>query len=155
MGIIAEFELEAASFVFEDALLLPTIDRIEFERVVPTQTSTMPFFWVWGTAFDDFERIAHTEPSLESLEEVTAVSGGRLYRAMWTDRVSTLLRGVHASDAVLLAACGRETGWLFEIRFPSDDRLSTFSEHCLTHELSLYSGSCTRCRLRMHRLDTD
>ncbi|NGM68562.1 hypothetical protein G6M89_05970 [Natronolimnobius sp. AArcel1] len=131
MGIIAEFELEPESFVLEEALVLPSVDRVEFERIVPTQLSTMALFWVWGTKFDEFERLARSDPALETLESLMTESDSRLYHATWTDRVTDLCDGLQASDAVLLGACGRETGWEFEIRFPSDDRLSTFSSQCL------------------------
>ncbi|WP_165875356.1 helix-turn-helix domain-containing protein [Natrarchaeobius chitinivorans] len=129
--------MTADEFVLGDALLVPEIDRIEFERVVPARKSVMPFFWVWGTDFDEFEYEAETEPEISKLVHVDSFEDGRLYRAEWSQYVSGLVRGIKQCDAVLLSGTGEKDHWEFEIRFPNKDDLTDFSSQCIEKELEL------------------
>lgn len=129
--------MRAEEFVFGDALLLSGVDRIEFEQVVPSRTSVMPFFWVWGSDFEAFEREAESESTVSAVTPVDSFEDGRLYRAEWSGSVSGLIRGIKSCDAMLLSGVGEDDRWTFEVRFPSDDALTAFGTRCVEEELTL------------------
>jgi predicted DNA binding protein len=141
MGIIAEFGMAPAEFVLGDVLVLPEVQCIEFECVVPARTSQSPFFWVWGTDFDAVEDVLCADSAIGDVEPVNTFEDGRLYRTEWREYVPALLRAIRASDGRILSAAGDETGWGLEIRFPDKDALERFSARCKDDDLALTMNS--------------
>lgn len=135
MSIIAELGMAPDEFVLGDALLLPAIDRVEFERVVPTRKSVMPFFWAWGSSFEGFEREAEKESAIAEVTTVDTFEDGRLYRAEWCERVPGFVRAIRENHALFQSGSGDVEGWNFELRFPDQESLIGFREFYEANDL--------------------
>lgn len=128
MSIIAELGMKPNEFVLGDALSVPAVERVEFERVVPTRKAVMPFFWAWGSSFEAFEREAAAEPAITGVSTVDTFEDGRLYRAKWSERVPGFVRAIRENDALFQSGSGNAEGWRFELRFSDQESLTGFRE---------------------------
>ena len=127
MGLVAEFSLDASEFVFGEALESPTISRIEFDCNIPARHGIMPYFWVWGREFEEFESAIEAEPAVGTVTRVDELADTRLYRAEWRSGVSDLLAATQESNGVIQAITG-EIGWHIEMRFDRHEDLQTFTD---------------------------
>ncbi|ELY52604.1 helix-turn-helix domain-containing protein [Natronolimnohabitans innermongolicus] len=127
MSLVAEFSLPADDFVLGDALQLEGIDRVEFDCNIPARRDIMPYFWVWGTAFDAFESVSEGESAIEYLETVDTLEGTRLYRGEWNAGISTLLEATQESDAIVRDVIG-ETRWELELWFDTHTDVTVFAD---------------------------
>lgn len=141
MSLVAEFSLPVDGFVLGDALQLGDIDRIDFDCNIPARSDVMPYFWVWGSRFDEFERVAERETALECVRLVDELEHNRLYRAEWRTHVSYLLGATCQSNGLVRGVTG-ENRWEIDVLFERRDDLQAFS--------SYYSG--TAFDLKLERL---
>lgn len=128
MSVIAEFSLPVDDFVLGGALQLEGIERIEFDCNIPARTDTMPYFWVWGNRFDQFEAVLDQEPAIDSVTAIDELAGTRLYRATWQSHVSYLLAATQRSNGVIRGVTG-DTRWEFELLFEQRTDLTTFTDY--------------------------
>lgn len=128
MSVIAEFSLPVDDFVLGSVLQLEGIKRIEFDCNIPAQTDSMPYFWVWGNQFDQFEAAVDQEPAIDSVTAVDELDGTRLYRATWQSRVSYLLDATRRSNGVVRGVTG-DTRWELELLFEQRTDLATFTDY--------------------------
>lgn len=136
MSLVAEFSLPADDFVLGDALQLDSIDRIEFDCKIPARNNSMPYFWVWGSQFDEFDVIAESEVAIAYIELIDQLEDSRLYRAEWKHHISTLLEATQLSNSRIRNVTG-EREWKVEVSFEQHDDLTTFSDHYTDSELDL------------------
>lgn len=136
MSLIAEFSLPTDDFVLGDALRLDEIDRIDFDCNIPARSDAMPYFWVWGSRFDEFEAAVESETAIEHLTLVDELDSNRLYRAEWRTRVSDLLRATRESNGVMQTVTG-EHRWELEVLFESSNDLKAFSQYYSDTESNL------------------
>jgi predicted DNA binding protein len=137
MSIIAEFTIDSNEFMFGASMANIPNTTIELERIVPTSDAVMPFFWVESGDFSRFEKHVRNDPHVGDLEELDRVDGSRLYRAVWTEEVDSLLEGLAQAEAVVLEAYGREN-WVFRVRFQSHDRLAEFYNYLTANDINLH-----------------
>ncbi|WP_177209261.1 helix-turn-helix domain-containing protein [Natronobacterium haloterrestre] len=126
--MIAEFSLPVDDFVLGNALQLDEIKRIEFDCKIPARTDSMPYFWVWGSQFDQFETVVDQEQAIDSVVAIDELDGTRLYRATWRARVSYLLEATKRSNGVIRGVAG-DTRWEFELLFEQREDLVTFTDY--------------------------
>lgn len=129
MSLVAEFVLPTEAFVLGGALKRDGVECIEFACNIPTRIGVMPYFWVWGSSFDEFEDAARQEESISEIEEIDTLENSRLYRTEWATSVGDLLDAIRDSNGLLKTAVGEER-WEFELVFEERDDLSAFSERC-------------------------
>ncbi|HKJ60000.1 MAG TPA: helix-turn-helix domain-containing protein [Halobacteriales archaeon] len=105
---------------------------LELDRVVPLSDCHMPLLWVTS----DDQVVDAVAASLERASQVIAVSelersgDGALLSLEWSPRPTGLLEQLVRADATVLSASGSDSVWTFQVRFPSQDTLSSFSESC-------------------------
>ncbi|QLG47830.1 helix-turn-helix domain-containing protein [Natrinema halophilum] len=139
MATIAEFTVGGDDFplgsIFEE---LPTV-TVELDRLVPTNKTILPYFWVWGR---DMERVADViadQPEILSVTIVDELEGGGLFRAVWDEQKEGILTAIAESDVVLTRGegTGERGKWVFEFRVESLDSLSEFQQYCREHDIDL------------------
>lgn len=144
MGIITEFTTPASTFAVGRALGGETDLVVELERIVPTDESMIPFFWVWGEDLGGFESRLAAEPGVETTGPLAETERGRLYRIEWGNAMSELIRGLFDHEFTLLSGDANTERWRFEIRFDDGDAASAFkrylTEHGIPHELTRVRG---------------
>lgn len=128
MSLIAEFSLPVDDFVLARALQLEGIDRIEFDCNIPARTDAMPYFWVWGSQFTQFESTVEKEPAIESVTVIDELEKTRLYFAEWQSHVSHLLDATRQSNGVIRGVTG-DTRWEFDLQFEQHADVTTFVDY--------------------------
>ncbi|APW97579.1 DNA-binding protein [Halobiforma lacisalsi AJ5] len=138
MSTILEFRLPLAAFPLGVAIEREPSRRVELERIVPTDETALPFFWVWGkTERDAFESDLRERRAVRELEEVSRTDEGRLYRARWNAEIEGFVRGVTEIGGTILRGRGTEEGWRVTIRFGERAAVSRFREYCHEHDVSI------------------
>lgn len=127
MTVIAEFTIPTESFPFGDTLATMSDTKIEVERVVPTQESALPFFWVWGSEPKRFLNDAETEPNVSAIHLLAEVKDGALFQAEWTPDTE-LIEGVKRLDATIVKAIGTAEYWHFKVRTQDQTAFADFEE---------------------------
>ena len=137
MSVILEFTIENDEFTLGRVLSGPPAMEIELERIVPTGNVVMPFLWVTGEAFDDFERKVIEHEYVHDILPLDRVEDSTLYRVDWHERQNDLIRGIAETDGTILEGRADER-WHFRIRFVDHDALSSFHNYCTDHEIRIH-----------------
>lgn len=111
--------------------------HLELERLVPTGTEVMPFFWATGTEFDAFERNVRENELVENLVAVTRIDDKVLYHVTWGETVSSLTEILEKSNATILEAHGNDP-WLFRLRFADHRGVRDFYNLCLEADMGIH-----------------
>lgn len=136
MSIVGEFVIPTEEFVLNEVLTENDGVTVDLERVVPTRTGTIPFFWAWGDGLDSLGTNTREIRHLKSLEEVVRFDDGTLYRAEWDeDGFDGFLRALNETGATILEGVGNHENWVLELRFKDHDALSRFQDYCNQHNL--------------------
>lgn len=125
MALVAEFTIPATALPGADALAEMPDARLELERIVPTNETALPFFWLWGGDPETFRDRFVREEEIADLRLLERVDGGALFRAQWTPE-ATIVRAIERLDATVVEATGREDTWCFEVRAPDRERFAEF-----------------------------
>ena len=125
--VYAEVEIPADGFVIGRAFsTLPDV-HVELERIVPTDTSVVPFIWVRGADPDEFVRATRSHEAVEEialLDEYEAE--GALFRVVWRRAFGDAVVGLADSGMALVSGTGTANEWRFELSAPNSDPLSEF-----------------------------
>jgi predicted DNA binding protein len=130
MSIVIEFTVPADSCALGRSLGSDPNALLELDRIVPTDDSVMPFFWVWGRDAETFAAAARTEPAIDRIAVVDRVDGGALLAAEWNPDAAGTLRSIAEADGTLLDAHATNTEWRFEVRFADAAATSEFRRLC-------------------------
>ena len=129
MGVILEFTISGETFAVGRALGERRGARIELERIVPTDDSYAPFFWVVGDEEATLRDSVEASDHVENLTVLDAVGDRVLYRVTWTGEVEAFLRGIADCGGTVLE--GKANGeWSFRVRFADRERLAGFYDYC-------------------------
>ncbi|KTG09436.1 bacterio-opsin activator [Haloprofundus marisrubri] len=122
--------------------------RIEIDRIVPTDDTVMPFFWVLNGESDAFASSAEREPAIDHITIVDRVENGALLSARWNHEAAGTFRGIVQNDGTLLDARANTVEWEFSVRFADGDRAASFTQFCRENEIPIsltrVSGSANR-----------
>lgn len=127
MSFVAEFTIPPEALPFGETLVANPDMRIEVERIVPTNETALPFFWVWGSEPRLFMDAAEKEPDVQETRVLERVEDGALFRAEWAPNAE-LLWGMERLDATILASEGTAEQWRFEVRAQDRDTFIKFQE---------------------------
>ena len=137
MSVTLEFTIDESEFRLGEVLAAPGGMHLELERIVPTGTQVMPFVWATGGDHDAFEARVSQQPRVRELLTLDRVGDRALYRIEWEDPPSDLIAILAETEATVLEAEGEGT-WLFRLRFPGHDQVSSFHELCTEHGISIH-----------------
>lgn len=127
MSLVAEFTIPTESLPGGDILQAQPNLRIELERVVPTQESALPFFWVWGADLDEFLTEFKSEAEIQAIRVLDQVEEGALLRAKWAPD-TPMITALDQLDATILEAVGSGDEWWFQIRASERHQFTEFQQ---------------------------
>ena len=130
MSLFGEFQVPAHAFALHETLTTLSDARIEVERVVATESTLTPYFWVSAVDFEAFETAAADDPSVQRLRQLDTFEDTALYRAEWTENVESIVYLSTRINAVILEAVGTVDRWRLQMRFDGHDALGAFQDHC-------------------------
>ena len=136
MSVLAEFVVPADEFLLGKTVETLPNTRVEIERVVADEEHVTPYFWATGDAFDRFEEVMGSDPSIEDVAVLEKHSDKRFYRASWRQDSEGIVHAISETTATILAASTEGTEWNVEMLFPNEETLSTFHDFCAAYGLS-------------------
>jgi predicted DNA binding protein len=125
MIVVAEFTIPSEALPGGDILRELEHVRIELERIVPTDESTFPYFWVRGKGASTFIERIRDEPEVEALSVLSETDDGTLVRATWSPHAD-VIRGIRTLEPTIIGGNGTAEQWTFEVRSESRERLQDF-----------------------------
>lgn len=125
MAIVAEFTIPPGALPFGDTLIENPDIKLEVERIVPTDESALPFFWVWGDDPGIFMEHSEREPDVRNTQHLAEVDNGALFRAEWAPN-ATLIEGLKDLKATIIESEGTAEQWRFQVRAANRDRIIEF-----------------------------
>ena len=136
MSVIAELSVPVEDFPLGRALATTPDMQVELERIVPTDTGALPFFWVWGDDVDAFVAELKSEADIEAVCVLDRVEDGALIRATWTSTPG-LVEGILQSEATLLEVTRYEDVWRFRLRSPDREAVAALQRYCAENDIDL------------------
>lgn len=137
MATVAEFTVAPDVFplgtVFE---ALPDV-QVELERVIPTEESVIPYFWVEGTDVDDVVTHFSMHPGVRDIRAVDRFDSRHLLRCEWVAEYTGILAGLTEANVALLSGVGTEDEWRFEVRSESREAIAEFQQYCLDEDIPI------------------
>ena len=127
MSCIAEFTVPPDAFPFGLTLLDNPDVRIEIDRIVPTDESALPFFWVWGSDPEGFLAAAEDEPGILETVLLEEVEDGGLFRAEWAPNAA-IVKGFEQLDVTIVESEGTVEHWRFEVRTQDRSQFTHFQD---------------------------
>lgn len=151
MTSIAEFTLPPAEFPLGPVFETNPEATLDLDRVVPSNDTVMPYFWVFEPE-EDLAGVLSAFEDVEALRTVVLMDdlGDRgLFRAEWRPEFMGIMRAIEEAGVTVVSASGSKDGWTFELRAPAGERFAAFQAAC--RDLAV---PVTLARLR-HLSETD
>lgn len=143
MALVAEFTTPIEAFAAGRALAGSPASTVELERIVPTDSSLVPFLWVWGDGLAEYETRLAAESGVDDVRRVVTQDDRALYRVDRDSQRPSTTRKLFDLEFTLLSGVCTGGGWTFEIRFPSSDAAAAFrsriTEIDVPHDLTKLS----------------
>ncbi|MFC6766393.1 bacterio-opsin activator domain-containing protein [Natrinema soli] len=137
MSVIAEFSVPTEEFALAQTLSSAPEMTVEIERVVAhSEDRVMPFFWILGGNYTEFETAINADPSVQNVTRLDELDQGTLYRAEWTRNIESIIYAYTEIGATIIEATGRADAWELRMRFDDEDLLSNFQDYCLSNDIS-------------------
>lgn len=137
MATVMEFTTPRSDFplgtVFET---LPTV-TVELERLVPHETTIIPYFWVRGAEATDIEAAFGAHPGVNNIKLIDSVNDEYLMRADWDREYVGVLSALIETRVVVLSAVGTIDGWEFEVRGDDREEISRFRSYCQDNDIPI------------------
>lgn len=130
--VLFEFAIPAGAFVLEGTLREFPDVVVEYEHLVPTSHSPLPFLWTNDRKAGRFEDAVADDPTVRRLDTIASFDAGTLYSVEWTDPDGGLLQWIAdaRTDVALLDARGQHDEWVLKVRFPSRAAIAEIREFC-------------------------
>lgn len=126
--VVFEFGVPATELALADALgSFPDV-IVEYERLVPTNDSPLPYLWTTDGKTPEFRDAVTSDPKVEQLKISATFDEGALYHLEWTAADGELLGWIANTheEIALLQAEGHGDEWILKLRFPSRAMLTDF-----------------------------
>lgn len=130
MSVIADFTVPTAAFALAETLPAAPTMTVEFERIAThSRAVVMPFMWVTGPEFEQFDHALAADPTVESATVTDAFPHTRLYKMRWVGDIAQTVDDLLNDVGTLLEAKGQNDEWQLKVRFESREHLATFQNH--------------------------
>lgn len=140
MATLAEFTVPSDSFplgsIFQD---YPGA-TIKLERVIPTGSAIIPYFWVHGITEAEeaaIEAAFRDHPDVVNIKLIDEVEGDYLMRVEWRVEYQGVLKAIVETDVVLTSGTGTYEAWHFEVRAEEQGAIANFQAYAREHDIPL------------------
>ena len=137
MTIEASFMVENSEFplsaVFEE---LSSV-TIELDRVVPTTTTAIPYFWIYSDDTTQLTTELSDDIAINQVTVIDQVETGMLVRVDWNLDHESVLTAIINTDVTLLSGRGEGGQWSFDLRARNRSVLAAFQTYCRNNNLSI------------------
>lgn len=137
MGLEATFTVDDSEFplsaVFEE---LSSV-TIELDRVVPTTTAAIPYFWIYTDDTTKLTTDLAGDLGVNQITIIDQVEEAMFVRIDWNLDHESVLTAIINTDVALLSGKGHGGQWVFNFRANDQSELSTFQTYCRNHDLSI------------------
>lgn len=134
MSVIADFTVPAEGLALAETFAASPTMTVEFERLVAySREFVLPFLWVTGREFEQFERALETDPTVQTATVADDFGETRLYKMHWVGAVVSAVDLILDHEGVILEAEGRGGEWQLKLRFDDRDQLTVFHDHFSEH----------------------
>ncbi|MFC4248489.1 helix-turn-helix domain-containing protein [Natribaculum luteum] len=130
MSVTADFSVPAEAFCLAETLEVVPQITVELDRLVAHSPNyVIPFLWVLGDEWDQFEAALAGDPTVVESTVTDSFSDSRLYQIQWAEVVNERLETILDHEGVILAARGSRDEWRLWVRFGSHEHFGEFEEH--------------------------
>ena len=137
MSVIAEFSVPAETLALSHTLERTPEMIVQVERVVAhDEDRVMPYFWIRGGDYADFEAAVEDDPSTRNVTKLDEYEDGTLYRAEWTQDIESIVYAYLETGATIVEATGRADEWELRMRFDDEPLVADFQDYCERNDIS-------------------
>lgn len=136
MVIVAEFTIPPEAIPGGETLAAMPDVTIELERIVPTEETALPFFWMFGGDSDVFLDKLRTEPDIAEIQVLADIDHAALFSARWIPD-GEVIRGIRTLRATIMEATGTADEWYFRVRGKNRQRLLEFQQIFYEQDISV------------------
>lgn len=131
MSVIVDVAIPADDFTLGAALSANPGIRVRFERVIPIESSFVPYLWAANEDLTEIEEAFSKETDVDSFIVADTVNDEALIRVDWAEQVDGFLQALVETSAAVLEGTGEADIWKFQIRFDNYEDLSEFYQRCV------------------------
>ena len=135
MVTIAEFSVDADAFPLGRVFTHFPEAEVELERLIPTNHTLIPYFWLRGAQSDGLVDAFGDRPEVKRLEVVDELTDEYLLRVEWDAEAGSILRAIAETDVAFLSTVGTNEEWRFEVRAEDADDISEFQAKCREYDV--------------------
>lgn len=137
MSVIAEFSVPADTLALSHTLEATPEMIVQIERVVAHDDDrVMPYFWIRGGDYADFETAVKDDPSTQNVTKLDEYDDATLYRAEWTQDIESIVYAYLETGATIVEATGRADEWELRMRFDDGRLVADFRNYCGRNDIS-------------------
>jgi predicted DNA binding protein len=134
---ITDIRVPAGSFPLGRILQQYPDIEIELERIVPTQASIIPLFWVQTGTEKEVEKTLRDDPLVDELVQLTRTPDRVLYSVNWSPDVNSLVQTLIDLGIEVLTAEGTANFWEFRLQFSNREQLAGFRRRCAEEDIPI------------------
>ncbi len=137
MGLQALFTVEESEFPLSAVFNQLSSVTIELDRVVPTTTAAIPYFWIYTDDTTKLTTDLADDAGINHVTIIDQVEEAMFVRIDWNLDHESVLTAIINTDVTLLSGRGHGGQWQFNVRAENRSELSTFQTYCRNHDLSV------------------
>ena len=137
MSLEASFTVKDSDFPLSTVFEQLSSATIELDRVVPTTTAAIPYFWIYTDDTTKLNTNLTNDIGVDQITVIDQVETAMLVRINWNLDHESILTAIINTDISLLSGKGHDGQWLFEVRAQDRSELSEFQTYCRTHDLPI------------------
>jgi len=130
MATIMEFQCSASEFPLGRIFDTYTDAIVELERIIPHQTSVIPYFWVHGTGEADVQAALESVSGVHNVKLIDSVENEYLMRVDWDRSQVGIMAALMEAKITILSGVGTVDGWEFEVRSETREEIGEFRSLC-------------------------
>lgn len=137
MGLEASFTVEDSEFPLSAVFEQLSSVTIELDRVVPTSTTAIPYFWIYTDDTSKLTTDLTEDVGVDQIKIIDQVEEAMFVRIDWNLDHESVLTAIINTDVTLLSGRGRGGQWVFNLRAQDQSGISNFETYCRDHNLSV------------------
>jgi predicted DNA binding protein len=137
MVLEASFIVEDSEFPLSAVFEHLSSVTIELDRVVPTTSAAIPYFWIYTDDTTKLNTDLGDEIGTSEVTIIDQIEEAMFVRVDWNLDHESVLTAILNTGVTLLSGKGRGGQWIFTVRAQEQAEISSFQTYCRNHELSV------------------